>query len=57
MSHRRVFICLPLCADSSNILVLALRTEEGVGNVEEVLCYLSGVSRGNPDASIAIKQP
>lgn len=57
MSHRRVFICLLLCADSSNILVLGLRIGKGVGNVEKVLFYLSGVSRGNPDASTAIKQP
>lgn len=57
MSHRRVFICLPLCDDSSNILVLAVVREKGVGNVEEVLFYPNGVSRGNPKASPAIKQP
>lgn len=57
MSHRRVFICLPFRADSSNILVLDLRRGKGVGNVEKVLVYLSGMSRGDPDASTAMKQP
>lgn len=50
-------VCLLLRADCSNILVLALRTEKGVGNVKKVPFYTSGVSRGSPGASTAMKQP
>ncbi|OWK57534.1 SH3 and multiple ankyrin repeat domains protein 1 [Lonchura striata] len=33
------------------------RRGKGVGNVEKVLVYLSGMSRGDPDASTAMMQP